>query len=185
MSFWQKPIMGATLNQARKGAIIASISKEFVEKLQPQSYVAEDTWEAIVLAMERSQSMLGKMHEPRDGASTPREGDIKFIQLSHVLGAKAYSAANMRSLLLKAKGLFSYTRGCLILQQILGSLLQKAKDSSSCLTCQRAKAHSAVNLESLLQSAQSINMKLQHHVSSTKAWCVAWFKKAWRRRVMK
>jgi len=49
------------------------------------------------------------MHEPHDGASTPREGDIKLIQLSHMLGAKAHSAVNMRSLLLEAKGLFSYT----------------------------------------------------------------------------
>ena len=93
------------------------------------------------------------MHEPHDGASTPREGDIKLIQLSHMLGAKAYSAANMGSLLVKAKGLFLYTGGCLILQQNLGSLLQKTKDSSSCLTCWGAKAHSVVNLESLPQSA--------------------------------
>ena len=49
--------------------------------------------------------MLGKMHEPRDGALTQREGDIKLIQLSHMLEAKAHSAANMGSLLLKAKGL--------------------------------------------------------------------------------
>jgi len=75
------------------------------------------------------------MHEPHDGASTPREGDIKHIQLSHMLGPKAYFAANMGSLLLKAKGLFSYIGGCLILQQNLGSLSQKAKDLSSCLTC--------------------------------------------------
>ena len=88
-----------------------------------------------MLAVERSQSMLGKMHEPRDGASTPREGDIKLIQLSHMLGAKAHSAANTGSFLLKAKDLFSYTGGCFMLQQNLGSLLQKAKDSSSCLTC--------------------------------------------------
>ena len=78
--------------------------------------------------------MLGKMHEPRDGALTQREGDIKLIQLSHMLGAKAHSTENTGSLLLKAKGLFSYTGGCLILQQNLGSLLQKAKDSTSCLT---------------------------------------------------
>ena len=88
------------------------------------------------------------MHEPHDGALTPREGDIKLIRLSHMLGAKAYFAANMGSLLLKAKGLFSYIGGCLILQQNLGSLLQKAKDSSNCLTCW-GLAHSAANLERL------------------------------------
>ena len=60
VSSWQKPIMGATLNQTRKGAMITSIWKEFVEKLYPQSYVAENTWEAIVPAMERSQSILRK-----------------------------------------------------------------------------------------------------------------------------
>ena len=59
-----------------------------------------------------------KMHEPHDGASTPKEGDIKLIQLSHMLGAKAHSATNTRSLLWKAKGLFSHTEGCLILQKI-------------------------------------------------------------------
>ena len=56
-------------------------------------------------------------------ASKLREGDIKPIQLSHMLGAKAHPVANMGSLLLKAMGLFSYTWGCLILQQNLGSLL--------------------------------------------------------------
>ena len=61
------------------------------------------------------------MHEPHDGALTPREGDIKLIRLSHMLGAKAHSVANMGSLLLKVKGLFSYTGCCLILQQNLGS----------------------------------------------------------------
>ena len=74
-------------------------------------------------------------------ASTPREGDIKFIQLSHMLGAKAHSATDIGSLFLKAKGLFSYTGGCLILQQNLGSPLQKAKDSFSytgaCLILQK------------------------------------------------
>ena len=74
-------------------------------------------------------------------ASKLREGDIKHIQLSHMLGAKAHFAANMGILLLKAKGLFSYTWGCLILQQNLGSLLQKAKDSFSntggCLILQK------------------------------------------------
>ena len=93
------------------------------------------------------------MREPHDGASTPREGDIKLIQLSHMLGAKAHFAANMGSLLLKAKGLFSYTGGYLILQQNSKSLLQQAKDSSSCLACWGAKAHSTANLERLLQSA--------------------------------
>ena len=71
------------------------------------------------------------MHEPHNGASKPREGDTKPIQLSHMLGAKAHSTANMGSLLLKAKGLFLYIGGCLILQQNLGSHLQKAKDSFS------------------------------------------------------
>ena len=33
MSFWQKPIMGATLNQTCKGAMIASLWKESAEKL--------------------------------------------------------------------------------------------------------------------------------------------------------
>ena len=44
--------MGATLNQTRKGAMIASLWKESVKKLWPQSYVAEDTWVAIMLAVE-------------------------------------------------------------------------------------------------------------------------------------
>ena len=58
------------------------------------------------------------MHEPYDGASTPREGDIKLIQLSHMLGAKAHFTANTGSLLLKAKGLFSHAEGYVILQKI-------------------------------------------------------------------
>ena len=33
VSSWQKPIMGATLNQTRKGAMIASLWKESAEKL--------------------------------------------------------------------------------------------------------------------------------------------------------
>ena len=33
VSSWQKPTMGATLNQTRKGAMIASLWKEFAEKL--------------------------------------------------------------------------------------------------------------------------------------------------------
>ena len=33
VSSWQKPIMGATLNQTRKGAMIASLWKESTEKL--------------------------------------------------------------------------------------------------------------------------------------------------------
>ena len=33
VSFWQKSIMGATLNQTRKGAMIASLWKESAEKL--------------------------------------------------------------------------------------------------------------------------------------------------------
>ena len=33
VSSWQKPIVGATLNQARKGAMIASLWKESAEKL--------------------------------------------------------------------------------------------------------------------------------------------------------
>ena len=70
---------------------------------------------------------MERLHQEKEISSSSK--------LSHVLGAKAYSLANMRSLLLKAKGLFSYIGGCLILQQNLGSLLQKAKDSSSCLTC--------------------------------------------------
>ena len=35
MSSWQKPIMGATLNQTRKGAMITSLWKESAEKLYP------------------------------------------------------------------------------------------------------------------------------------------------------
>ena len=91
------------------------------------------------------------MHEPHNGASTPKEGDIKLIQLSHMLGAKAHSAVNMRSLLLEAKGLFLYTGGHLILQKIQKNLLQQAKDASSCLACWGAKAHSIANLERLPQ----------------------------------
>ena len=60
VSSWQKPIIGATLNQTGKGAMITSLWKESAKKLWPQSYIAGDKWEAIVLAMERSQSMLGK-----------------------------------------------------------------------------------------------------------------------------
>ena len=92
------------------------------------------------------------MHEPHNGASTPKEGDIKLIQLSHMLGAKVHSAVNMRSLLLEAKGLFSYTGGHLVLQKIQKNLLQQAKDASSCLACWGAKAHSIANLERLPQS---------------------------------
>ena len=33
VSSWQKPIMGATLNQTHKGAMIASLWKESAEKL--------------------------------------------------------------------------------------------------------------------------------------------------------
>ena len=33
VSSWQMPIMGATLNQTRKGAMIASLWKESAEKL--------------------------------------------------------------------------------------------------------------------------------------------------------
>ena len=33
VSSWQKPIMGTTLNQTRKGAMIASLWKEFAKKL--------------------------------------------------------------------------------------------------------------------------------------------------------
>ena len=33
VSSWQKPIMGTTLNQTRKGAMIASLWKESAEKL--------------------------------------------------------------------------------------------------------------------------------------------------------
>ena len=33
VSSWQKPIVGATLNQTRKGAMIASLWKESAEKL--------------------------------------------------------------------------------------------------------------------------------------------------------
>ena len=66
----------------------------------------------------KSNFFYWRMHEPHDGASTPKEGDIKLIQLSHMLGAKAHSATNTRSLLWKAKGLFSHTEGCLILQKI-------------------------------------------------------------------
>ena len=33
VSSWQKPIVGATLNHTRKGAMIASLWKESVEKL--------------------------------------------------------------------------------------------------------------------------------------------------------
>ena len=60
VSSWQKPIIGATLNQTGKGAMITSLWKESAKKLWPQSYIAGDKWEAIVLAMEQSQSMLGK-----------------------------------------------------------------------------------------------------------------------------
>ena len=67
------------------------------------------------------------MHEPHDGASTPREGDIKLIQLSHMLGAKAHSAVNTGSLLLKAKGLFSHAEGYLILQQIWEAFYRKLR----------------------------------------------------------
>ena len=35
VSSWQKPIMGATLNQTRKGAMITSLWKESAEKLYP------------------------------------------------------------------------------------------------------------------------------------------------------
>ena len=33
VSSWQKPIVGATLNQTRKGAMIASLWKESAKKL--------------------------------------------------------------------------------------------------------------------------------------------------------
>ena len=55
VSSWQKPIIGATLNQIGKGAMITSLWKESAKKLWPQSYIAGDKWEAIVLAVERSQ----------------------------------------------------------------------------------------------------------------------------------
>ena len=35
VSSWQKPIMGTTLNQTRKGAMITSFWKESIEKLYP------------------------------------------------------------------------------------------------------------------------------------------------------
>ena len=55
-------------------------------------------------------------------ASTLREGDLSMTSSpSNCLtcwGAKSHSEANLGRLLQKAKDLFSYARGCLILQQI-------------------------------------------------------------------
>ena len=127
MSSWQKPIMGATLNQTCKGAMITSLWKESAEKLQPQSYVAEDTWEAIVLAVERSQRkcMNHMMEHQHQEKATSNPSNCLTCQ-----GAKSHFAANLGRLPQKAKDLFSYVGGCIILQQIQKAFCRKLRTHS-------------------------------------------------------
>ena len=82
VSSWQKPIVGATLNQTRKGAMIASLWKESAKKVIA-TIICCRRYLGSNCACDGTKPK--KMHEPHDGASTARESDIKPIQLSHML----------------------------------------------------------------------------------------------------